>query len=149
MKRVVVFLLVLFGVASLDAQPRRPRAEGTPLVELGAYQTGTAARVVLKVALPEGLHTQSNKPRDETLIPTELTIDAPAGISVREIVWPPATDLNQAGADKPLAVFEQTFAIGVELGIAPTVAQGTVTVPASLRYQACDSNLCYPPATAK
>jgi hypothetical protein len=31
------------------------------------------------VALPEGLHTQSNKPRDETPIPTVLTIDRAAG----------------------------------------------------------------------
>src|SRR5438093_8737999 len=105
MKHVVVFLLALFAVASLDAQVRRPRAEVTPLVERSAV-AGQNVRVALKVVLPEGLHTQSNKPRDETLIPTELTIDAPAGVTVDEIVWPPSTDLNQAGSEKPLAVFE-------------------------------------------
>jgi len=100
------------------------------------------------VSLPEGLHTQSNKPRDETLIPTELTIDAPPGVTVKEIVWPPATDLNQAGAEKPLAVFEQTFAIGVELALAASVPDGVLVVPVRLHYQACDANLCYPPANA-
>ena len=48
-------------------------------------------RVALKVSLPEGLHTQSNKPRDPLLIPTELAIEAPAGIAAEEIVWPPST----------------------------------------------------------
>jgi thiol:disulfide interchange protein DsbD len=110
---------------------------------------GKSVHTALKVSLPEGLHTQSNKPRDETLIPTELHVDVPAGVTVKEIVWPPATDLKQAGQDKPLAVFEQTFAIGVELALAPNVAKGPLAVPASLRYQACDANLCYPPATAK
>ncbi len=100
------------------------------------------------MSLPEGLHTQSNKPRDETLIPTELTIDAPPGVTVKEIVWPPATDLNQAGAEKPLAVFEQTFAIGVELALAASVPDGVLVVPVRLHYQACDANLCYPPANA-
>jgi thiol:disulfide interchange protein len=126
---------------------KRPRADVTAVVER-AVRPGESARVALKVALPEGLHTQSNRPRDETLIPTELTIDAPAGVEANEIVWPPATDLNQVGADKPLAVFEQTFAIGVDLAIASSVPAGTIIVPARLRYQACDSNLCYPPATA-
>jgi len=120
----------------------------TPLIERSGVHVGEALRVALRVALPDGLHTQSNKPRDETLIPTELTIDAPAGVTVREIVWPPSTDLNQAGAEKPLAVFEQTFAIGIELALAATVPVGDLVVPARLRYQACDSSLCYPPANA-
>ena len=99
------------------------------------------------MSLPEGLHTQSNKPRDPLLIPTELTIDAPSGVTVKEIVFPPSTDLKQAGQDQPLAVFEQTFAIGVQLAIAPAPA-GQVAVPLHLRYQACDANLCYAPSTA-
>ena len=79
-------------------------------------------RVALKVSLPEGLHTQSNKPRDETLIPTELTIDPTPGVTLEEIVWPPSTDLKQAGQDQPLAVFEREFLIGVQLKMAPAVS---------------------------
>jgi thiol:disulfide interchange protein len=109
---------------------------------------GEAARVALRVSLPEGLHTQSNKPRDETLIPTELTAELPPGVTIKEIVWPPSTDLNSAGSEKPLAVFEQTFAIGVELALPRLLPAGDLVVPVRLRYQACDSNLCYPPATA-
>ena len=140
------FLCVLCAAVA-GAQVRRPRADVTALVD-GSVHAGQPARVALKVALPDGLHTQSNKPRDETLIPTELTINAPAGVAVTEIVWPPATDLKQAGVDKPLAVFEQTFAIGVELALGPGVPAGDLAVPARLRYQACDSSLCYPPANA-
>jgi thiol:disulfide interchange protein DsbD len=143
---VLCFLCVLCA-RDASAQLRRPRAEVVPLVERPATRAGERARVALKVSLPEGLHTQSNKPRDPLLIPTELAIDAPAGITAEEIVWPPSTDLAQAGQEKPLAVFEHEFAVGVELSIAPT-ASGDVEVPAKLRYQACDANLCYPPQTA-
>jgi thiol:disulfide interchange protein len=140
------FLCVLsvlgVGAASVHAQLKRPRAEVTPLV-------GDNARVALKVSLPEGLHTQSNKPRDPLLIATELNVDAPAGVTVREVVFPPSTDLKQAGQDQPLAVFEQTFAIGVQLAIAPGTAAGKLAVPFQLRYQACDANLCYAPTTEK
>ena len=117
-------------------------------MEHAGAHAGETARVALRVSLPDGLHTQSNKPRDPLLIPTELTIDAPVGITVKETVFPPSTDLKQLGQDQPLAVFEQTFAIGVQLAIAPGVAAGTLVVPAHLRYQACDANLCYAPSTA-
>jgi thiol:disulfide interchange protein len=121
----------------------------TPVAEHQGFHAGETARVALRVSLPEGLHTQSNKPRDPLLIPTELTIDAPAGVTVTEVVFPPSTDLKQAGQDQPLAVFEQTFGIGVRLAIAPLVPAGKVVVPFHLRYQACDANLCYAPSTAE
>ena len=105
-------------------------------------------RLALKVSLPEGLHTQSDQPRDPTLIPTVLTITAPAGVTVDEIVFPPATDLKQAGQDQLLAVFEQHFAIGVQLALAPEVPAGSLVVPARLRYQACNANICFPPSNA-
>ena len=128
---------------------RRPRADVTPLVETESVAAGSPVRVALKVSLPEGLHTQSNKPRDPLLIPTEITIDTPPGVTVEEIVWPPSTDFNSAGQDKPLAVFEHEFAIGVPLNVASTVSTGELVVPVKLRYQACDANLCYPPTTAQ
>jgi thioredoxin:protein disulfide reductase len=138
-------ILCVLVTTSLSAQLRRPRAEVIPLVE-PLSSPGTSARVALKVALPEGLHTQSDKPRDPNLIPTVLTIDAPAGVTVEEIVWPPSTDLKQEGQDQPLAVFEREFLVGVKLRLATPAA--ALTVPAHLRYQACDANLCYAPATA-
>jgi thiol:disulfide interchange protein DsbD len=142
------FVLVVFLPSILQAQLRRPRAEVTPVVQMPGVHAGSTVRVALRVSLPEGLHTQSNKPRDPTLIPTTLTIDAPAGISIDEIVWPPSTDLNQVGQDKPLAVFEHEFLVGVQLALAPAIPPGALNVPAHLRYQACDANLCYPPSTA-
>jgi thiol:disulfide interchange protein DsbD len=146
---VLCSLCILCGAARSDAQVRRPKADVVALVERTGLHAGDTARVALRVSLPEGLHTQSNKPRDPLLIPTELTIDAPPGVTVKEIVFPPSTDLKQAGQEQPLAVFEQTFGIGVQLAIGSGVQPGTVAVPFHLRYQACDANLCYAPATAE
>jgi thioredoxin:protein disulfide reductase len=103
--------------------------------------------VALKVSVPEGLHTQSNKPRDPLLIPTTLKVDAPANVTVEEIVWPPAVDLKQVTGDKPLAVFEREFLVGVTLSLSRSIAPGDLPVRGQLRYQACDVNLCYPPVT--
>jgi thiol:disulfide interchange protein DsbD len=140
-----VVLLALPGVAL--AQLRGIKADLTPLVASDAPIGGTAT-AALQVRLPKELHVQSNKPRDPSLIPTVLTIDAPAGISVAEIVFPPAIDLEQVGQPEPLAVFGSEFVIGVRFAVSSEAPQGPIDVPARLRYQACDENLCYAPATA-
>src|SRR5947207_14210769 len=117
------------GTLPMSAQLRRPRAELKPLAENDGVRRGGPLRLALEVSLPEGLHTQSDKPRDPLLIPTSLTIDAPAGVTVEELVFPPSTDLQQAGQDQPLAVFEREFLIGVQLTIAPAVPVGMLMVP--------------------
>jgi cytochrome c biogenesis protein CcdA len=106
-------------------------------------------RLALKVSLPENLHTQSNKPLDPTLIPTVLTIDAPPGVTVDEIVYPAAIELKQEGIDQPLQVFEREFVVGALVTVAPNAAEGELSLPGRLRYQACNDMMCFPPATVE
>jgi thiol:disulfide interchange protein DsbD len=141
-----VALLLSFPGAGF-AQLRGIKADLTPIVESDAA-VGSSVRAALQVRLPSTLHVQSNKPRDPSLIPTTLTIDAPAGVGVGEIVFPEATDFTLKGQSEPLAVFGSEFAIGVRFAVASDAAKGPIEIPARLRYQACDENLCYAPATA-
>jgi thiol:disulfide interchange protein DsbD len=125
----------------------RPKADVATVVEHETVRAGGPVRVALQVSLPEGFHVQSNKPRDPSLIPTEIRIDAPDGITVDEVVFPQSTDLQQTGSDQPLAVFERAFDVGVRLSVSSTAAPGSVKVPLHLTYQACDDKVCYAPRT--
>jgi thioredoxin:protein disulfide reductase len=145
--RVLAFAFVLLTSVSAAVQPTRPKAAVEPLVE-GPAHAGSAVHLALKITVPEGLHTQSNKPRDPSLIPTTLAVDPPPNSAVDEIVWPPAIDLKQIAGDKPLAVFEREFVVGATVTLAKTTAAGDLPIRGRLRYQACDINLCYPAATA-
>jgi cytochrome c biogenesis protein CcdA len=103
----------------------------------------------VQVRLPETLHVQSNAPRDPAFIATELTPNPPAGVRVAEIVYPAAKDLVQEGLDEPLTVFDHEFAIGVQFEVASTATPGTIEVPGTLRYQACDERMCYAPVNTE
>lgn len=140
-------LLLLAAPVATHAQGR-PRAQVTPAVEADGAHAGATTRVALTVSLPEGLHVQSDQPRDPSLIPTVLSIDPPAGIRVSQIVYPMPTDFAQAGQDQPLAVFEHEFVVGAHLDVGAGVAPGTLVVPGRLRYQACDDKVCFAPLTA-
>jgi len=139
--------LLLAPAAEGGAQIGPPVAGVTPLVAQDGVEAGQTARVALRVLLPDGLHANSNRPRDPLLIPMVLTVAPPQGLTVVEIVYPQPTDLVQAGIEQPLSVFERDFALGVTLRIGADVPPGEVTVPVTLRYQACDETMCYLPAT--
>lgn len=145
---VLVALMFVAGAAAVHAQSKRPRAEVTPSVVSAPVRAGSTVRLALRVKLPGEVHVQSDKPRDSSLIPTVLTIEAPAGVTVEQTTYPPPEDLVQPGQRLPLAVFGPEFTIEVRLALATTVPAGTLGLPARLRYQACDSSMCYPPARA-
>lgn len=146
MKLTVLVGAGLVVATALTAAQGRPKAEATPLAEFDTVRPGSTVRLALQVRLPEGLHVQSNQPRDPLLIATALTIQPPAGVTVGDVVYPPATDLTQAGQSQPLSVFEQQFLVGVTLTLDPALPPGAVTVDGRLRYQACDASTCFPPS---
>jgi len=141
-------IALLLAAAPSHGQTRPPQATIAPFVEANGVRPGSPIRVALTVTLPEGLHVQSDTPRDPSLIPTVLTIDAPAGVRVTQLVFPHPTDFAQEGQAQPLRVFEHEFVVGAELEIERGVPAGELAIPARLRYQACDDKVCFRPITA-
>jgi thiol:disulfide interchange protein len=130
--------------ALAQAQIRGVVATVTPIVEGGTVHG--PVRAALQVSLPDGFHVQSDKPRDPALIPTVLTIDPPAGVIVKEIVFPKPIDAKVLGFDQPLAVFERDFTVGVLFDVTAERTAG-LRVPGHIRYQACNETTCFPPKT--
>ena len=152
-KRPVSAIVLMFVITAFAgpayAQLRALNAELTPTVPEGqVFRAGAKGTVTLKVKLPETVHVQSDKPLDKSLIPTALTIEPPPGLKIEKIVYPVATKLKQEGQTQPLAVFGHEFTITVHLAVAANAPAGELSVPAQLRYQACDEFMCYPPKRA-
>ncbi len=145
---LILLGLIAVAAAPASAQLRRIPAEVTTIVESDGVRAGSTVRSALQVSLPEGFHVQSNKPRDPLLIPTELTIDAPQGVRVVELVFPDASDFKQEGLDEPLLVFDREFVIGVQFALDAGIPPGELVVPGRLRYQACDDTMCFAPSSA-
>lgn len=144
LRRLIPLVVLAAATLGLGQTPRsEPVAETQALIERAVVPAGGTARLALRVTLPEGFHLQSDKPRDPTLIPTVLSVDPPEGLTVTEVVFPPSTDFEQEGSAELLAVFEHEFVLGVQVSIAAGHAHGEVTLPARLRYQACDDTVCF------
>jgi thiol:disulfide interchange protein DsbD len=141
------FTTICAAVVVVGAQGVPASAELMPLNAADGVHAGDTAHLALQITLPPGLHTNSNKPRDPSLIRVTLTIDPGPGVTPQEFVYPVATDLKQVGTEQPLSVFTGTFVVGAAVAVAPDTAPGDVAITGKLRYQACDDKQCYLPKT--
>jgi thiol:disulfide interchange protein DsbD len=142
--RALGALAVLLMPIPLAAQGLAPLPI-TPLVERAAVHPGSAVRAILKIALPDGLHIQSDRPRDETLIPTAVRFRPTADLTVTEVVYPSTVEFSIPGIGDAQPVFEKDVLIGVTMQVAKDAAHGPVSIPAQLTYQACDDRQCFVP----
>ncbi len=136
----------LVAVAALRQATAPADAALTPLASVTGVKPGANVRLALRVTLPEGLHAQSDRPRDPTYKALIVWLD-PAAATVRELVFPPSTEFRVEGLPEPLDVFENDIVIGIDVLVPSTAPPGALRIPARVRYQACDNKLCYAPKT--
>ena len=119
-----------------------PVQQAADAVQLTAdWVSPTELRATVTVAAP--YHVNAHEPLDRDLVPTQLAVVG-EGIAVARIDYPPGADRAFAFSDRPLRVYDGTFAVTVTLR-AP-VPPGT-PVRLSLQYQACDESACLAPVT--
>ncbi|MHC4275297.1 MAG: cytochrome c biogenesis protein CcdA [Planctomycetota bacterium] len=147
--RALPAILITLAAAPASAQPGAITIDTDWVFDATAAHPGGSIRAALQVKLPGKYHVQSNKPADEYLIPTILTVTPPEGLTVGEVVYPAPVTFEVLGFDEPLAVFDQTFVIGVAIEVGPDVRPGRYTISSSLGYQACDDKVCLMPTSVE
>ena len=99
---------------------------------------------MLNLKIAPGYHVNSDKPRNEFLIPLKLTWSE-GGLDAKQILYPKAEQVK-VGADM-LDVFTGAVAIKTEFAARTNATPGLGLLEGKLRYQACDSVSCKRPAT--
>lgn len=86
----------------------------------------------------------------------DLKLDADAAFEAKPVVFPKAADYYFAPLDETFKVFDAPFRIAQDITIAATPALarraaegGTIALTGTLRYQACDDQVCYRPDQIK
>jgi hypothetical protein len=133
----------LFSAVALVAQM-------APVVTIAPQPTvkakrGTPSTVTLKVSLPAGFHMNSNTPTEANLIP--LTLKWTAGPLEGGVVTYPKPELETYSftAGKPISVVTGAFEVTTKFQVPATTATGPAAQTGTLRYQACNDRMCFPP----
>jgi DsbC/DsbD-like thiol-disulfide interchange protein len=111
----------------------------------GSVTPGKAARGTIEMTIPGGLHVNSNRPSSEYAIPTVVTLNA-TGARVGNVIYPKGKNRKFQFSENPINVYEGRVRFPFTVMV-PANARGTVRIRASVRYQACTDEVCYPPKT--
>jgi hypothetical protein len=103
-----------------------------------------SAEVELHFHIADGLHINSHKPLDKTLIPTRLAVVEGHGLNVTAVDFPAGEPFTFPFDPKTKAsVYTGDFVLHAHL----TAERGEHAFEAGLHYQACDQSACLPPHT--
>lgn len=112
----------------------------------GTVTRGKAARATVVLSIPGGLHANSNRPGSEYAIPTTVRASS-SGAKIGAVTYPRGRNRKFSFSESTINVYEgrPTFTFNVTVPANSTAK--TIKVNVSVKYQACNDEVCYPPKT--
>jgi hypothetical protein len=105
-------------------------------------QAGKPYTVEMHFRIAGGLHINSHTPLQKSLIRTDLNTPAPAGVRITAVQFPAGSPYALAAfPSEKLSVYTGEIVVGMRI----VARRGNHLIQGSLRYQACDTNTCFPP----
>ncbi len=146
--------VLAFVIASAFISPSLSLAQTKPeeqvvgvrtLLSRDAARPGDVIKAAIILKIQPGYHINDSAPLDEFLFPTTLTTEEPSWVDVLETYYPTGHRGRFAYSQTELVVYEGEAVFGMLLKVNAGTAPGTLTLKATLTYQACDSTSCLPP----
>jgi len=144
-------ILILIALLSANAIAQESFGRKSPSVTMApvpveSVTRGKSGTIALRFRVASGFHINSNTPKEEYLIPTDLKLDPPTDIIVGKVIYPPGIDASLPFApDEKLSVYTGPFDLAVTVRPLVSVPPGKYSFRGELKYQACDNAACYPP----
>jgi DsbC/DsbD-like thiol-disulfide interchange protein len=135
------FLISVSAVVSADAQTVSGSISG------GSLERGEAGRGSIVLNIPGGLHVNSNRPASEYSIPTVVTVRGPRGVRVTGVTYPRGKNRKFQFSENLINVYEGRVNFPFRVTVPANFRGNSVRLTATVRYQACTDEVCYPPKT--
>jgi thiol:disulfide interchange protein DsbD len=149
LKRYTIFaFLALAATALAQTGPYPPAAsvlQCQSYVSLQPVPRGRAFEIAVVAKISPGFHINAHEPSEDYLIPTKITAELPAGISLVETTYPRGVMRGFQFSKTPLRVYEASFTVRMKLRAGNGAPLGHQRIGLTIGYQACSQDACLPP----
>ncbi len=139
----------ILGIAAPSHGPEARSAAAAVAVrawfDVPAYTWGQRLWLTVELAIAPGYHVYG-RPIPEGYFPLTVTLDPIERVRVGEPQWPETRPFRVAGLDEQVHVYEGTVRVRLPLTFM-IVDVGTLTVRATVAFQACTAQDCLLPAS--
>jgi thiol:disulfide interchange protein DsbD len=125
------------------------------IVKIETYQSldkthpGGEFKVAIEADINDTWHINSNKPKDEFLIPTAISIEDTTNFKLIKFAYPEAQDYKLDFSETPISAWEGKVLFGALIKTSLEVVPGEYELIVDLEYQACNNQSCLPPTSVR
>ena len=150
MKKLLIAIILFLTVSNVSAQfgLQQDHVKIESYLSFDKVYPGSEVKLAVKVNIEDGWHINSNKPYEDYLIPTELTIGT-TYFELKKVTYPEAHDFKFSFSEKPLSVYEGQIYIGALLETSKDIKPGKYPLKINLNYQACNDRSCLAPTSVE
>ena len=145
-KYIVGLALMMLLVSSVRAQNPDEIVTLDIKSETAVLKAGTDNPLIFEIRILSPFHINSDKPSEEFLVGTAIEFDEQAGVAFGDPVFPSSQMRTFEFSQVPLAIFEGTIEVKLNVSISPEFSGKNMTISGRLSYQACDDVSCKAPA---
>lgn len=102
-------------------------------------------KIATEINVAEGWHINSDKPKDEFLVPTSIWLADTSNFTFLKIAYPEAHDYKFEFSEAPVSVWEGTIYFGTLVKTKNDLSPGDYNLVVNLEYQACNDQSCLAP----
>lgn len=110
---------------------------------------GAAAEAVVELKVQQGFHVHANPASRPQLIATKVEVVGGKDLEASPAVYPPPKPYKVPGMDALVDTYDGRFEVRIPIRAAQNGAAGKQEMQGSVRYQACDDKVCFPPKVVK
>ena len=138
----IFFALALATAANAQISNNSIKIQGS--IGRGIIKRGSAARATVILDIPDGVHTNSNRPTGEYALPTKIKISG-SKVKLGTITYPRGKNKKFEFSEKPLNVYDGRMTFNFTVAVPKNYRENSVTIRAVVDYQACTNEVCFPP----
>lgn len=143
MMKKFIFVVLFLAISCLAATAQTV----TGKIGKGTVERGKVARGTVVLNIPGGLHVNSSRPASEYAIPTVVKVSGASGVRVTGLTYPKGKNRRFQFSENLINVYEGRVSFPFTVTVPASYKGKTIRVTASVRYQACTEEVCYPPKT--
>lgn len=108
---------------------------------------GSTVQAAVIITIEPGWHINAHIPTYDYLIGTSIELESAEGFILSDIRYPQGSVQKFGFADDPLNVYAESVPIFLTLKISDKIKPGAYSLPAMVRAQACNDQVCLAPTT--
>ncbi len=110
-----------------------------------SVRAGQEVSLTIALIIAQGYHVNSHKPPDPALIPTDISLQPPSGLTIAPWNFPPGVRKKFPFSSDELSVYEDTVRVSTTVSAAKNAQPGPVRLHGTVSFQPCTDQACFPP----